>query len=192
MHQVVLTGIAISTLIITVQGILIYLLRDQWQLVLTITEWEAGSTLNRSWDHVHMQLPLTLVGLFGCLHYRHDLDRLALGEEEALNLGVDVPKIRWRLFLCVALLTGGAIAAIGMIAFFGLLLPHLLRLISGPQNSTLIPLCSLAGAALLTSLDLMLRLLHIYAVTIGNVSAILGGIFFLILLFGKRYRRQLC
>lgn len=105
--NLILTGIAISTLLIAIQGLLLYALRDRWQLIQTITEWEAGSTIDRSWQHVHMQLPLTLVGLWGCWMYREELNILALGEEEAKNLGVDVQRVRWRLFLCISLLTGG-------------------------------------------------------------------------------------
>ena len=130
--------------------------------VQTLTEWEAGTTADRGWYHVHMQLPLTLVGLWGCCCYRREIDILALGDEEAHNLGVDVATVRWRLFLCVALLTGGALAAIGIIAFFGLVLPHLLRRLVGPSNRLLIPLSIIGGAFTLTALDLLLRLLSIH------------------------------
>lgn len=184
--SLILTGIAISTLLMAIQGALLYALRDNWQLVQMITEWEAGSTADRSWKHVHMQLPLTLVGLIGCLRYRRELNLLALGDEEALNLGVDVAKVRWRLFLFVALLTGGAIAAVGIIAFFGLVLPHVLRQAQGPNHVQLIPLCILGGAAFLALMDNLLRLFSIHALSIGNVSAILGGLFFLILLVGSK------
>jgi iron complex transport system permease protein len=186
----ILTGIAISTLLLAIQGAILYAMRDNWQLVQLITEWEAGSTADRSWKHVHMQLPLTIVGLVGCWRYTRELNLLALGDEEALNLGVDVNKVRWRLFLCVALLTGGAIAAVGIIAFFGLVLPHCLRQLQGPDHVRLIPLCILGGAVFLALLDNMLRLFHIHTLSIGNVSAILGGLFFLILLVGRK--RVLC
>lgn len=182
----ILTGIAISTLLLAIQGAVLFALRDNWQLVQMITEWEAGSTADRNWKHVHMQLPLTLVGLIGCLRYRQELNILALGDEEALNLGVDVPKVRWRLFLFVALLTGGAIAAVGIIAFFGLVIPHLLRQLQGPDHQRLIPICILGGATFLALIDILLRIFGIHALSIGNVSAILGGLFFLILLAGKR------
>ena len=107
---------------------------------------------------------------------------MALGEEEAKNLGVSVDKVRWRLFLCVALLTGGAIASVGMIAFFGLVLPHLVRYVQGPANHHLIPLCILVGSTAFAAMDLLLRIMEIHALSIGTVSAILGGIFFLILM----------
>lgn len=185
-NTLILTGIAISTLLIACQGVIMYALRDDWHLIQVLTEWEAGSTMDRSWRHVNMQVPLTLVGLYGCWTYRRELDILAIGSEEALNLGVDVDKVRWRLFLCVALLVGGALAAVGIIAFFGLVLPHLFRNLFGPRNTQLIPLCTIGGAVIFTALDLLLRVSHIHTLSIGNISAIIGGIFFLILLFSAK------
>lgn len=182
----ILTGIALSTVLIAAQGAILYALRDRWQLIQLLTEWEAGSTTDRNWTHVHMQLPLTIIGLMGCWMYRFELDILALGEDEAKNLGVEVEKVRWRLLLCVALLTGGAVAAVGIIAFFGLVLPHLVRRIQGTDSRKLIPMCILAGGIALAGLDISLRIFAIHTFSIGNVSAILGGIFFLILLFGPR------
>lgn len=182
LNTLILTGIAISSLLLAIQAAIMYALRDRWMLVQTLAEWEAGSTTDRNWEHVHMQLPLTLIGLFGCWNYRNEIDLLALGEDEAKILGVDVDKVRWRLFLCVALLTGGAIASVGMIAFFGLVLPHLVRYLQGPINHRLIPLCILVGSTAFAAMDLLLRFLEIHALSIGTISAILGGIFFLILI----------
>jgi iron complex transport system permease protein len=182
LNTLILTGIAVSSLLFAIQAAIIYALRDRWVLIQTLTEWESGSTIDRGWNHVHMQLPLTLIGLFGCWKYRSEIDILALGEDEALNLGVEVNKVRWRLFLCVALLTGGTIASVGTIAFFGLILPHLVRYVCGPANHQLIPLCILIGSASFATIDLLLRLFEIHSLSIGNVTAILGGIFFLILI----------
>ncbi len=178
----ILTGIAVSTLLLAIQGALTYALRDRWQLIQTLTEWEAGSTADRNWKHVHMQLPLTLIGLWGCWRYREEINILALGEEEAKNLGVEVAKVRWRLFLCISLLTGGALAAVGLIAFFGLVLPHVIRRISGADNRSLIPHNILAGSAALLFLDVFLRTFGIQSFSIGNISTIIGGLFFLLLL----------
>lgn len=182
LNTLIITGIAVSSLLFAVQEALLYAFRDHWILIQTLTEWEAGSTLDRDWKHVHMQLPLTLIGLYGCWFYRSEIDIIALGEEEAKNLGVEVDKVRWRLFLCVALLTGGAIASVGMIAFFGLVLPHLIRYVQGPSNHHLIPLCILIGSAAFAAMDLILRVLEIHFLSIGTISAMLGGVFFLILL----------
>jgi iron complex transport system permease protein len=192
MYSLILTGIAVSTVLMAVQGAVIYAMRDQWQLIQAISEWEAGSTYDRTWQHVHLQLPLAAIGLFGCWYYSREINILALGEEEAANLGVDVAVVRWRLFLCVALLTGGALASMGIIAFFGLVLPHLMRRLVGTDHSRLIPLCMIGGATILASLDLMLRLLDIHAFSIGNISAVLGGSFFLVLLFQQVRRGTMC
>lgn len=186
LNTLVLTGIAVSSLLFAIQAAIMYALRDRWMLIQTLTEWEAGSTIDRGWKHVHMQLPLTLIGLFGCWRYRSEIDILALGEEEAQNLGVEVNKVRWRLFLCVSLLTGGAIASVGGIAFFGLVLPHLVRYIQGPANHQLIPLCILIGSTSFAAIDLLLRIFKIHSLSIGNVAAILGGVFFLILISNSR------
>lgn len=186
LNHLIMTGIALSTLLISVQGAILYALRDHWQMIQTLTEIEVASTLDRTWRHVHMQLPITLVGLWGCWHYRREIDILALGDEEAKNLGVDVERVRWHLFVCIALLIGGAIAAVGMIAFLGLILPHLLRRLHGPENVRLIPLCMLGGGAILLALDILLRILAIQALTIGTVTAILGGFLFLLLLMEEQ------
>jgi iron complex transport system permease protein len=185
-YDLLLTGLAISTLLVAVQRAFLYALRDDWHLIQTVVEWEAGSTFDRHWRHVHMQLPLTLIGLWGCLAYRQEINILCLGDEEAKNLGVDVRKVRWRLFLCVSLLTGGAIAAAGIIAFFGMMLPHFVRLLIGPDNRRLIPLCILTGAAALGSLDVALRGFELYSLSIGNLSAVIGGLFFIALLYEQR------
>jgi iron complex transport system permease protein len=191
LHHLLLTGIAVSTLLVTVQSALLYAFRDHWQLIQTLTEWQAGSTLDRNWNHVHMQLPLTLIGIAGVWSYRKEMNLLALGEEEAIHLGVNVTQVRWRLFLCVSLLTGGALAAVGMIAFFGLVLPHIVRKISGPDSRQVVPLCIVGGSALMAVMDLSLRVLSLHLISIGNVSAVLGGTFFLFLLLGSRKKEGL-
>lgn len=182
LNRLIITGIAVSSLLIAIQGAIMYALRDHWVLLQNITEWEAGSTVDRDWKHVHMQLPLTLIGLYGCWYYRSEIDIIALGEEEAKNLGVEVHQVRWRLFLCIALLTGGSLASIGIIAFFGLVLPHLVRYIQGPASHHLIPLCILFGSTTFVLMDILLRILQIRALSIGTLTAILGGFFFLLLM----------
>lgn len=187
LHHLLLTGIAISTLLVTIQSALLYAFRDHWQLIQTLTEWQAGSTLDRNWNHVHMQLPLTLIGLLGACLYRKEMNMLALGEEEARHLGVEVNRVRWRLFLCVSLLTGGALAGIGMITFFGLVLPHIVRKICGADCRKVIPSCILGGSVLMAVMDLSIRFLSLHLISIGNISAVLGGFFFLFLILtGKK------
>jgi iron complex transport system permease protein len=186
LSDLLLMGIALSTLLLAIQSALLYAFRDHWQLIQTITEWGAGSTYDRNWQQVHMQLPLTIVGIALCWYYRHEANILALGESEALSLGVDVAKVRWRLILSVCLLTGGATAAIGNVPFFGLLVPHVLRYCYGTNHRLLLPLCFGIGAVTLTLFDTLLRITDIHFLTIGNLSALCGALFFILLL--RRHR----
>lgn len=185
-NQLILTGIAISTALVALQGAIVYALRDEWHLIQTITEWEAGSVDAISWRQVHMLLPLAIVGLSGCLYYRREIFLMGLGEEEAMNLGVDVQRIRWRLFLHVALLTGAAIASLGIIAFFSLVMPHIARRLPGHPAKAFVPSCLVLGGGMLTVMDALLRISGVHSLSIGNVSAIVGGVFFLALLIRQR------
>lgn len=180
--QLILMGIAITTLLMAIQNGLLYAWRDDWPLSYAIAEWTAGSTLDRSWIHVHMQMPLTVVGLFVCWHYRNELNILTLGDEEAMNLGVDVEKVRWQLILAIGALTGGSLAAVGNIPFFGLIVPHLLRRAFGPNQRRLLPLEIATGSISLMLFDTLLRYSCLHWLTIGNLSALVGALFFLFLL----------
>lgn len=182
MTSLVLTGIAISTLLYALQNGLCYAFRDNYPFIQTMTEWLAGSTTDKSFAEVHMQLPLTLIGLSICMSYREELNILSLGHEEATVLGIDVKSVRLHLFLAVALLTAGTLAAMGTIGFFGLILPHLVRTLCGPDNRLLIPISIILGGTTLAILDLLLRIADIHALSIGNVSSMIGALFFFIIL----------
>lgn len=192
LSTLLLTGLALSTVLSAIQGTVFYAFREEWSLMQILTEWSAGSTLDRTWQHAHLQLPLTLVGLVGCWSERHALNLLAAGEEEAFYLGVDVQRVRLKLFLCISLLVGGAMAGIGMIGFFSLILPHFVRKWVGHQHEWLFPAGLLLGATTLTTLDLGLRAIPLHAFSIGTLSSLLGGVFFLFLLSDKQDRELLC
>lgn len=192
LSTLLLTGMALSTVLSAIEGTVFYAFREEWSLIQLLTEWAAGSTLDRTWQHVHLQLPLTFVGLLGCWSERHALNLLAAGEEEAFYLGVDVEQVRWRLFLSISLLVGGAMAAVGMIGFFSLVLPHLVRWWIGSAHQLLLPASILLGATTLTTLDLALRTLPFQAFSIGTLSSLLGGVFFLFLLTEQRERDRVC
>lgn len=187
-----LTGMALSIVLSALQATIFYAYREEWSLMQLLTEWAAGSTLDRTWQHAHLQLPLTLVGLLGCWSERHALNLLAAGEEEAFYLGVDVQQVRWRLFLSISLLVGGAMAGVGMIGFFSLILPHLARRWIGHAHQLLFPAGLLLGAASLTTLDLILRAIPLHSFSIGTLSSLLGGFFFLFLLTEQREKEIVC
>ena len=124
------------------------------------------------------------------LLYARDLNLLALGEESAQALGVDVPRLRLVLLALASLLTASAVSIAGPISFVGLVVPHILRLIIGPDHRVLLPASLLGGAAFLVFADGLARsLLAPEQLQVGIVTALAGGPFFLMLLW--RHRRQI-
>ncbi len=94
-----------------------------------------------------------IVGTLAALWHARDLDLFTLGEREARHLGVNTERTRLVLIMALALAVGGSVAAAGVVAFVGLVVPHLIRLLTGPSHRTLIPASFLAGAALLVLAD---------------------------------------
>ena len=119
-----------------------------------------------------------------------DYNALSLGEEGAMQLGVDVTRLKRRTFVLGSLLTGIAVSLAGLIGFVGLVVPHLLRMVFGPDHRLLIPAGFLGGGAFLVAADLISRTLVAPGeIPVGVVTALVGGPFFLMLLRsrGKRY-----
>ncbi|MCV4200544.1 iron ABC transporter permease [Pseudomonas aeruginosa] len=180
-----LAGIALTALSGAVIGLFTYLADDA--TLRTLTFWNLGSLNGASYPRLW---PLLLVALLvACwLPRRADaLNALLLGESEARHLGFDVERLKAELVLCTALGVGGAVAAAGMIGFIGLVVPHLIRLVAGPDHRTLLPASMMAGAILLLLADLLARLALAPAeLPIGIVTALIGAPFFLYLLLRGR------
>jgi iron complex transport system permease protein len=113
------------------------------------------------------------------------MNALALGEQGASHLGVDVERTKVIVFVAASLLTGLAVSVSGLVGFVGLIVPHITRLIIGPDHRLLLPASVLAGSAFLVLADLLARLLFVALSTeppVGVITAFLGGPFFLLLL----------
>jgi len=125
-----------------------------------------------------------LVAGLGCaVPLARGLDLLALGDEAAAQLGVDVPRMKRLLLLATALMVGAAVSVSGLIGFVGLIIPHLLRLVLGPGHRLLVPATALGGAAFLVLCDTAARtLLAGRELPVGAVTALVGGPLFLVLL----------
>lgn len=179
--QLLLIGLAVSMLLLAIESCLLYALRGQWQLMQLVQELSAGISYTLGWHEFTLLLPPITIGLFICLYYHREIDLLSLGEEEALSLGVDVPKIRKYLFIAVSLLSGAALATIGNIAFFGMLLPCAIRRLYGPIHRSLLILCILAGGTVLISFDALLRYFAVLDFNITHLSGVIGSLLFLYL-----------
>ena len=154
-----------------------------------IVFWQLGSLNGSRWSEVVI---VAIVGVIGTviavlLGKRYDL--LALGERNARHLGVDVEHLRVGSIVLVALLTGVAVAFVGIIAFVGLVVPHVIRMAIGPSHRPLIVTSAFGGGALLVFADLLARSVVPGAdLPIGLLTSLVGGPFFFFLLF--RQRRQ--
>ena len=148
--------------------------------------WMMGGLHNRSWTHVWLSAPVIVVALAAGVCYGRDLDLLIQGEETAAALGLNVESSkRWVMVIC-ALMTGGAVAVAGPVAFVGLIVPHMVRLIMGPSHRSLLPSSALAGAAFVVFCDLLARIVHPpIEIRLGIVTAAFGTPFFLFLLMRK-------
>ena len=180
-----LAGIALTALAGALIGLFTYLADDA--TLRTLTFWNLGSLNGASYPRLWPLLLITL--LVACwLPRRVDaLNALLLGESEARHLGFDVERLKVELILCTALGVGAAVAAAGLIGFIGLVVPHLLRLIVGPDHRVLLPASMFGGAILLLLADLVARLALAPAeLPIGIVTALIGAPFFLYLLIRGR------
>lgn len=177
-----LAGIAINAVLASLSSLLMSLTQD-YEITRQMLFWLMGGLDGRSWMHVQMMLPFALGGLLPALFFSRDLNVLLLGEETATTLGIHVERVKRLLLILAALLTGAAVAVSGTIGFVGLVIPHMVRLLVGPQHRTLVPVATLGGAIFLVWCDLLARtVLPSEELRLGVVTAFIGGPFFLHLL----------
>ncbi len=183
-----LAGIALNLIFGALTSFVITLSTREFDAGRVIVTWLMGELNNRSWEHVYIALVTTMVGWAGILVFSKDLNLLMLGEETAANLGVHVPRARNMLLLFASIQTGGAIAVAGVIGFVGLLAPHMMRGLVGPDNRKLIPFAGLLGAVFVVYADLFVRLVVKVDLKVGVLTSLMGGPFFLYLIIKHRKR----
>jgi iron complex transport system permease protein len=177
----VLTGIAVNA--VAGAGIALMTFLGTTQQREQIVFWQLGSLNGTRWQDVGIVLPITLVGIAAASLLSRRLDLLALGERQAQHLGVPIERTRIVAVVIIATLTAAAVALCGIIAFVGLVIPHLMRMLLGPAHRTLLVTSALGGALLLLAADLAARTAVAYAdLPIGMLTALVGGPFFFWLL----------
>ena len=180
-----LAGIALGALAGAVTGILVYIADDQQLRDLTF--WGLGSLGGATWSKALTAAPVIVFALLGSMKLGRALNGLALGEATALHLGIDTQRAKNVAVLCVAAATGMAVAVSGGIGFVGIVVPHLLRLSTGPDHGPLLINSGLMGAALLIWADVISRVIIAPAeLPIGIVMAVIGAPIFLWILLRKR------
>jgi iron complex transport system permease protein len=183
----VLTGIAVNAATGAVIGLLTFATDDDARTAIAF--WTLGSLNRATWGAVLIVLPLAVVGLVVAFATAGSLDLLSLGERSARHLGVDVERLRLLLIATAALLTAAATAFSGIIAFVGLVVPHLVRMVAGPHHRFLVPASALGGALVLVLADLVARTaVANQELPLGVLTALVGGPFFFWLLRRTRAR----
>lgn len=182
--MVLLTGIAVGSLASALTSFLIITSgRDLHEILF----WIMGSLSASRWDHVRMVWPPIIGAIVLTQFFARDLNIILQGEETAQHMGVEVERVKRILLVVAALLAASAVAVSGIIGFVGLIVPHVMRLIVGPDHRGLFPVSVLGGAILLLAADILARTIMAPAeIPIGIITAVLGCPFFLWLLSRRR------
>ena len=184
---VVLAGLAISSLFNgLVSAILLF---SQEYEVSQFIFWTMGGLEGRMWKHVLLPLPILLPGVAVLYLFNRELNLFALGEESAHSLGMHVERTKRIILAITAVITGMAISISGPVGFVGLLIPHLFRMLIGPDHRLLMPVSAVGGALFLLTSDLLGRILiPPFEIRVGIITAVLGSPYFLYLII--RYQRK--
>lgn len=185
-----LAGIAINALSMSFVGYLTFAADDDELRDLTF--WTLGSLGGASWENLAMVAPFILIPLFIMPFFGKSLNAYALGEDGASMLGINTGRFKIIIILLTTLVVGASVAVTGVIGFLGLVVPHIVRMIVGPEHKNLIVSSILLGALLLLTADLFSRtLIAPVEIPIGIITAILGTPLFLSILIREKRKTSL-
>lgn len=183
-NTIILIGMIYSMFISSILSLVITLAADKVQ---HITFWTMGSLAGSSYKNAGI-LSVTLL-IFGMiiLRYAGELNAFSIGEDNARHIGVDVRKVRLVILIAVSALVGVSVSIGGSISFVGLVTPHILRMVTGPNHKRLLPACVFGGATFLMLCDLIARiLLKPLELPIGVVTSFIGAILFVYIFYRSR------
>ena len=181
----VLCGMTVNTLFQAVVSIIKYLADTESQLP-EMTYWLMGSIAKVSYRDLLFFLIPFAVGIVPIVALRWKLNVLSFGEDEAKAMGVNVGAVRVVCIICATLLTAAVVSVAGTIGWVGLMIPHLVRFLVGPNNKTLIPLSLLTGGLFMLIIDNFCRSLMAYEIPLGVLTSLLGAPFFIFILYKRR------
>lgn len=179
--MLVLSGVVVGSLFSATTSAVKYIADPQSKLP-TITFWLMGSLASVSWSHFWRGAPLILVGTAGLLVVRWRINLLALGDEEARSLGVRTERLRGFIIVCTTLISAATVCVAGVIGWIGLIIPHIARMIVGPDHKPMLPAAALLGASYLLLIDDAARNLTTLEIPLGILTAMIGTPIFAYLL----------
>lgn len=180
-----LAGIAVSIFFSALVSFTQYLAGERE--LRRIVFWLMGGLWESDWKKVFAALPTAVLGSAGLMCFSRDLNIMLTGEEQAGNLGVDVENVRRMVLVLSSLVTATAVSSCGIIGFVGLIIPHVMRILVGPDHGLLMPASMIGGAIFLVWTDTLARVVIAPSeLPVGIITAILGVPFFLALLRGRK------
>lgn len=179
-----LSGIAVSIFLSAIVAILQVIAGGRLHVVVF---WLMGGLSYVEWKDIWATLPLICIGTGATYFYARDLNILTLGEETAQHLGVDIEKVKKLLLIFGSLVTAAAVSISGLIGFIGLIIPHITRIVIGPDHRILLPTSIIVGASFLVICDALARVIvSPVELPVGVITALSGGPFFIYLLRRKK------
>lgn len=172
-----LAGVAIGAFFNGLVSLLQYVVDEN--VLSNIVYWTMGSLNNCGWNSFQLALIPIAAGIAVMLYYIKELNLISAGEEQAANMGVNVKGVRFTLIIATSLAVGGAVAISGVIGFVGLIVPHIFRMIAGPNHRLLMPLCILGGGAFMIIVDTIAKSAFHLILPVGILTSLLGAPFFI-------------
>jgi iron complex transport system permease protein len=173
--NLILSGIIVAAILSAGISLLKYVADEQ---VAVIIFWLMGSFASKTWGDVGLTAGCVAAGMSVFLYHARELNLMSLGNQMASSLGVDTRRVTLVLLAGASVVAAVCVSVSGIIGFVGLLVPHIMRLLSGPDNRRLVPLSFLAGALLLLGADTLTRAVLPVEIPIGVLTALIGGPFF--------------
>lgn len=174
-----LSGVAINS---TLSALMSFLMMMNKQSMDQIMFWTMGTLNGKGWNQIKAVLPWVIVGLLIMMLSSRELDVMLTGEDTATQLGVNIEFVKRKILFASSLLTASVISVTGIIGFVGLVVPHVVRLFTGPKHRRLLPVSLIFGGAFMVICDTLARSLTTSEIPVGIITSICGGPFFLYLL----------
>ena len=184
-ETLLLSGIAVGALFSALVSLLTYISGDKME---GIVFWMMGNLSVATWENALIVAPLIMIGAVLMVSRGRELNAIMLGDSHAMDLGVNVRSVRLEMLVAASLVTAAAVAFVGVIGFVGLVIPHILRIILGPDNRALLPMSMLGGAMFIILCDFLSRTMFpmIGTLPIGILTALIGAPYFIYLLRRRR------
>ena len=183
-HNIILIGVIFTMLVSALLSILITFSADKLR---SITYWTMGSLSGKSYEQAGVLAGGLLLFGIPLLLQSRELNAFAVGEENALHVGVPVRRVKLTVMICASALIGICVSIGGSVAFVGLIIPHMTRLVTGPNHRRLLPLSMFAGAVFLMLADLTARsILSPLELPIGVVTSLIGALTFIAIFYRSR------